>query len=67
MDSSEIDEQVARARAALDGGGDTLQVGLLVPNGAGAVVKQYAVPLEVLARIDAELAPYQQGTSVWTS
>lgn len=58
MSTEQIDAEVARAMAALDASSERVQVGLVVPNGAGAVVKVYDVPLDLLARLSDELEPH---------
>lgn len=64
MSQEQIDAEVARAAAELDSVDteERVQVGLVIPNGAGNVVQVCQVPLSVLARITDELAPYRTQT-----
>lgn len=62
MTQADIEAEVAAAMAALDDTEERLQVGLILPNGAGAIVQVYDVPLTVLGELTEKLYPYRSQT-----
>lgn len=62
MTQADIEAEVAAAMAALDDTEERLQVGLILPNGAGAIVQVYDVPLTVLGELTEKLDPYRSQT-----